>query len=81
MEELDNINNNYEKRLKQLERKFKKLSKQINSKDDENPKPKRENPYITFCNEMRPILKQQHPDVSQTELMKLLATEWKKTKS
>ncbi len=76
--------NDWQKKCKAMERKMRKMEKRLKRLEDPNAPedpPKKLNPYMRFCSETRPILRQQYPDKSMTEISKLLGAEWRKIKN
>lgn len=59
--------------------KLKKADQKPVGKGKTTEKPKRApSPYIIFCTEMRPKIKEKHPDATFGETGKLLGDEWAK---
>jgi hypothetical protein len=77
-------NKDLKNKIKELESEISNLKVNTKGKDkkDQKPKKKREpNAYQKFVKTKFAQLKKANPDKSAPELMKLIAQEWKKTKS
>ena len=61
---------------------FKKLFKKAKSKakKDKNAPKKNSSAYIFFCNDKRPEVKEDHPEIKSNEILKELGLLWKKFK-
>ena len=59
---------------------FKKLFKKAKSKKDKNAPKKNSSAYIFFCNDKRPEVKEDHPELKNNEILKELGLLWKKFK-
>jgi hypothetical protein len=73
----------WENKFKSLEKKMRKFGKRLNELENPDaPKvEKKLNPYMQFCKETRPVLREQFPEKSMTEISKLLGAEWRKIKN
>ena len=59
---------------------FKKLFKKTKSKKDKNAPKKNSSAYIFFCNDKRPEVKEDYPELKNNHILKELGLLWKKCK-
>ena len=53
-----------------------RTSRKVKEKDPNAPK-RPNNPYVQYCKERRPLLKQQYPDLQPKDVMRELARMWR----
>lgn len=59
----------------------KKLKKVFKNKREKLDKPKQHTPYIQFCMAERPLIKQEHPDMSAKDITAKLGEKWNQYKT